>query len=402
MMQNKRKRKMMLVLPLLIIPFLTLGFYAMGGGKGEGVEQVTGSVGLNDRLPEANLKEEKLLDKLGFYNKADKDSAKMAEWMRTDPYYKPELFTDDAPEQLEELTLKVADKNNQRLRLSPYEQGKEKPEDELLQKLQLLQSELNKNSTPDYKPQEPPVFYRDKPVLSNDVNRLEGLMEQMNTASNEDPEMTQLSSVMDKILDIQHPERVLQRRKETMPEEIVNRVPVSGNSLQDTTVNSFYGLTNDTTTLSNNAIAARVADNQILVNGAVIKLQLQQDIYLREEKIPAGSFLYGTVTLNAERLQVTILTIRYGTSIYPVSLEVYDMDGLAGIYIPGAITRDVMKQSGDNSLQQLGMASIDPSLKAQAAAAGINTAKNLLSRKSKLVKVMVKAGYKVLLYNKVH
>jgi len=43
------------------------------------------------------------------------------------------------------------------------------------------------------------------------------------------------------------------------------------------------------------------------------------------------------------------------------------------------------------------LSTMDPSLKAQAAAAGINATKNLLSKKARLVKVMVKAGYRVLL-----
>jgi len=73
---------------------------------------------------------------------------------------------------------------------------------------------------------------------------------------------------------------------------------------------------------------------------------------------------------------------------------------LPGIYIPGAISRDVAKQSADNSLQLMELGTMDPSLKAQAAAAGISTAKSLLSKKVKLVKVMVKAGYKVLLKDK--
>lgn len=73
------------------------------------------------------------------------------------------------------------------------------------------------------------------------------------------------------------------------------------------------------------------------------------------------------------------------------------MDGMEGVYIPGAITRDVMKQSGDQSLQGLGMMSMSPSLGMQAASAGIELGKNLLSRKIRLVKVQVKAGYRVLL-----
>ena len=73
------------------------------------------------------------------------------------------------------------------------------------------------------------------------------------------------------------------------------------------------------------------------------------------------------------------------------------MDGLDGIYIPGAITRDVAKQSADRAVQGIGFTALEPSLKVQAASAGIEAAKTLFSRKAKLIKVMVKAGYQVLL-----
>jgi hypothetical protein len=89
--------------------------------------------------------------------------------------------------------------------------------------------------------------------------------------------------------------------------------------------------------------------------------------------------------------------VRYGQNIFPVSLSVYDMDGLAGIYIPGAITRDVAKQTGDEAIQGIGLTTLDPSLGAQAASAGIQAAKTLISKKVKLVRVVVKAGYQVLL-----
>ncbi len=116
--------------------------------------------------------------------------------------------------------------------------------------------------------------------------------------------------------------------------------------------------------------------------------------------MPKESFVFGIASLNNERLQIQISSIRSGSSLFPVKLEVYDMDGLPGIYIPGAITRDVAKQSVDNSLELMDIGTMDPSLKAQAAAAGINATKNLLSKKSKLIRVTVKAGYKVLLRDK--
>lgn len=149
-----------------------------------------------------------------------------------------------------------------------------------------------------------------------------------------------------------------------------------------------------------NAIEAVVHQNQTLVNGAVIKLRLLDDLYIAGNLIPKEGFVYGVCSLNGERLEIEISSIRCNNSLFPVKLQVYDMDGLPGIYIPGAITRDAAKQSADNSLQLMELSTMDPSLKAQATATGINAIKDLLSKKAKLVKLTVKAGYKVLLKQK--
>ncbi len=402
MKTNQRKRKMLLVLPLLVIPFLTLAFYALGGGRGSETK-MTGDLteGLNLKLPDANLKEEKLMDKLSFYDKADKDSAKMQEWMRSDPYYKEQLqMPEAATDELEQLTENTASKYNQRLNTSPYEQTNRKPEDEVMQKLTLLQKELNKNSTTSYKQTEPSSYNRNNPELSGDMDRLEAMMNMMSTGNDEDPEIKQLSSVMDKILDVQHPQRVKERLKEKAVQQSTDALAVRATAAADTMAKGFYSLENGDAVKQSNAIEAVVNENQLLVNGAVIKLRLLQDVFVSDQKIPAGTFVFGVVGLNGERLEIEINSIRSGSSLYKVKMEVHDMDGLAGIHIPGAITRDVAKQSADNSLQMMELTTLDPSLKAQAAAAGINTAKSLLSRKVKLIKVMVKAGYKVLLMDK--
>ncbi|MCW3089531.1 MAG: hypothetical protein JWP81_600 [Ferruginibacter sp.] len=130
---------------------------------------------------------------------------------------------------------------------------------------------------------------------------------------------------------------------------------------------------------------------QVLVDGAVLKMRLLNNIYINGQLIPKGNFLFGTVSLNNERLEVVISSIRDAQSLFPVKLEVYDMDGLKGIYIPGAITRDA-KQSTDNALQSVALNSLDPSIGAQAATAGIEAAKTLLSKKVKLIRVQVKGG----------
>lgn len=409
-----RKRKMKLVLPLLVIPFLTMAFWALGGGQSQQAVTAAKQPGLNLNLPDAGLKDDNLADKLSFYDKADKESLKKEEWMRSDPYYKEkEDTTQPVPNELEQLTLNTASKYNQRLNTSPYEMSTNNPEQKIMQKLALLGKEMNTQT--EMKNEDPLEKYQvnQDEEFSGEVNRLENMMQVMNKTGSEDPEMQQLNGTLEKILDIQHPQRVKDKLKEKSLQQkevvfAVSKHPLENNvSLLDTVKRKtiagagFYGIEDNVNEEDDkNAIEAVVHTNQVLVNGAVIKLRLATNIYINGTLIPKDNFVFGIASLNDERLEIEINSIRNNKSLFPVKLEVYDMDGLPGIYIPGAITRDVAKQSTDNGLQLMELTSVDPSLKAQAAAAGINTVKSLLSRKVKQVKVMVKAGYKVLLKDK--
>lgn len=396
MSKNVKQRKMLLVLPLLVTPFLTMTFWALGGGSTKAETNITAK-GLNLDLPDANLKDDKVMDKLSFYDKADKDSLKMEEWMRNDPYFKKEAVPPvTMPDELQELTTSAAAKYNQRMNTSPYEGGNNNPEEKILQKLKLMEKEMNASTATKY---ENPVLNPGNDDFSSDVDRLEQMLQLNNSSSTEDPEMKQLEGTLDKILDVQHPQRVKDRLKEKslLNKEISYAVSkLSGN---DTIVKGFFGISDEKEIAEHNSIEAVVHEQQVLVNGSVVKFRLVNAIYINGKLVPEGSFVYGIALLKGERLTVEINSIRSATNLFTVKLAVYDMDGLPGIYIPGTISRDVAKQSADNSLSLMELSSVDPSLKAQATVAGIGAAKNLLSKKVKLVKVLVKAGYKVLLKN---
>jgi len=409
-----RKRKMLMVLPLLVTPFITMAFWAMGGGTGKqtNAEPVT-KQGLNLNLPNATVEKDKLSNKMSFYDQARKDSLKMAEWMRNDPYYQKtdeELLPEN---EIENITTTTANKYGQRLNTSPYENGSGNPEQKIMQRLAQLDKELKSAEIPDKKGNQPDYTDSRSEMLSSEIDRLEGMMQTMNKGSESDPEISQLENTLERILDIQHPERVKERIKEKSLQNkqqvfAVSRfkdmVPVSFLGKPDTSrkqlkeLNSgFYSLNGEDEVNEANTIQAVIHNAQTLVNGSIVKLRLLDDIFINGSRIPKDNFVHGFATLDGERLKIEINSVRSQQSLFPVNLVVYDLDGLPGIYIPGAITRDVAKQSADNSLQLMEMSTMDPSLKAQATAAGISTAKNLLSRKVKLIKVMVKAGYKVLL-----
>ena len=71
-----KKRKFFLVIPLLILPFLTMAFWALGGGKP--TKQATNTAankGFDTVLPSAQFKDKKEKDKMGIYQAAGRDTS---------------------------------------------------------------------------------------------------------------------------------------------------------------------------------------------------------------------------------------------------------------------------------------------------------------------------------------
>ncbi|TAN29947.1 conjugative transposon protein TraM, partial [bacterium] len=252
---------------------------------------------------------------------------------------------------------------------------------------------------------------------------LSQMMPEVPGGNQPDPELKQLDGMLEKILDIEHPERVSEQLKAQSGKEAGRVFPVTsavntGNisllerpfiphlpddsSLpiaSDFQQNTFYDLSRPVTqeSIAHQAITAVIDETQTLVPGATAKLRLTQDVYINGMLVPQNTFVFGTCEVSGERLKVQVKDIRYGDNIFPVSLSVYDMDGIEGIKVPGAITRNAAKQSSGQALEGMQLMSLKPTLGAQAAGAGIEAVKGLLSKKARLVRVTVKAGYPVLL-----
>lgn len=417
-----QKRRFAMALPLLVLPFLTMIFWALGGGQGSiaNAEEAP-KEGLNLELPDAHFGMEEW-NKLTLYQKAERDSLKLEEEIKNDPYFKLATLDDTIPDHKAEPKVNQTPRNASSRRTNSAIDPNEARVNE---KLDQLYRELNKApqaQVTETRAGQTKTIESD-PQFSSDVQKLEQMMELMGKGDQNDPEMKQISGMLDKILDVQHPERVSERirkiseqkKGQVFPVEqsqVSENVSLIGNETMvkpfDSTAlvsqvfasqNGFFGLEDEQPIRDQeaNAIEAVVHDTQELVAGSTVKMRLLSDVFVNGHLIPKGEFIYGTCAISGERLTVAISSIRDDNSLFPVSLSAYDLDGLEGIYIPGAITRDAAKQSSDQALQSMQFLSMDQSLSAQAATAGIAAAKGLFSKKVKLIKVVVKAGYRVLL-----
>lgn len=400
----RRKRKILWLLPLLLLPFTTLFFWAMGGGAPTTAEGQP-KRGFNLKLPAANLEDEASFDKMQYYDRAAQDSRKINDLRKKDPNYSYDTLN----EPTDSVT---GSRQRSVLSISNFQSPQEK---KVYERLEALQRAV---STPPENKKAPPAETAvELPVAANSQSRaLEDMLQSMETASEPDPELAQIGGMLESILDIQYPERVQQKLREQsksnrgrvygiatqQDEEVVSSIaPQQSHKVAfapSASHTGFYGLDEVTSeTFQNNAVSAVIAETQTVVNGATVKMELTQEIYINGQVIHKGTFVVGTASLKGERLTIEIQSIRYGNSLFPVELAVYDLDGESGIYIPGAINRDVAKASADRSMQTLGVTTLSDSWSAQAAGAGIEAAKGLFSKKVKLVKVTLKKGYRILL-----
>lgn len=363
-LKMRRQRKVLLVLPMIVLPVLTLLFWTLGGGRVSSANgQVSEIRGLNTRLPDAKVKDDQELNKMSYYDRAASDSLKLKQQMKTDPYYRRYADQDRPENHFPTQDLSDRWNNVDRGTLSgPKGKGRQAASaDQVYQKLAQLQTVINK-------PARPAKIHTEKPLHGDTA--LNGLHE-INHQNTEDPELKQMNGLLEKILDIQHPERLKEK---------------AGSQIAKPNSERFK------------AIPAVIDGKQKITQGTVVRLRLVDTVTISGQLIPKGQLLYGSGELYNQRLTMTIRLIRMGTTILPANLTVFDRtDGQEGICVPEAITQDAVRNGAVSSVQGLELMSLDPSLGTQLAGAGINAAKGLFSKKVKRIKAKLKDGYPLLL-----
>ncbi|SFT97345.1 Bacteroides conjugative transposon TraM protein [Algoriphagus locisalis] len=413
----RKKRQLLLMIPILTVPFLTLTFWALGGGKNpRDFLNDSAQKGFNLELPGIAEEGKKFLDKMGHYQRSHADSTRYLQEVKKDPYYRMAFNAETEVGSNPSLqSTGIPRSPNQHTSDKLYSDAQEEL---ILERLEALKSTLSERPEPVTASATHPNEVSSTSIPSNsgldgDLDRLDQMMQQMqNSHAEPDPEFEQMAELLDKILDIQHPDRVQQRldaERKALNENhhpVISTVSIPQSTSLDNSLpdiknespaqNGFFGLESDATKPSvSQSIQAVIHEEQTLVSGETVKLRLTQETNIAGTLLPKDQLVYGIASLNGDRLKISIRHIRIADNIIPVDLRIHDADGMEGIRIPGSIPQEVSKQSGSQTLQGLGFSSFDNSLEAQATSAGIETAKSFLGKKIRQVRVNLKAGYQV-------
>ena len=152
-----------------------------------------------------------------------------------------------------------------------------------------------------------------------------------------------------------------------------------------------------------NTISACVHTRQTVTDGQTVRFRLLEPMLVSGREIPRNTSVVGVAKIQGERLNVLISSLEYHGNIIPVELAVYDMDGQAGIFIPGSMERSAAKEivagMGTSAGSSMNFSTdAGAQLAADLGKGLIQGTSQYFSKKMRSVKVHLKAGYKVLIY----
>lgn len=351
-MKNKNRLRFLLMLPVITVPFLVLAGWILRGSD-SGVKDVKSAKGLNTQLPAAVNGKDSVRDKLSFYQAARADS-----------------------------TARALQQRNESKGKDSGKQGTSNKVNGSMPAQQIVYRPVKR-----YTEIHPAEFryQQDEPKLLEPV-------------AAPDPELQEINSMLEKLKDLQHPSSPVSH--ETKTTATVNPAEAADENYFGKKRVASKALFLGEPVKQVNGISAALPVRQILQSGSVVKLSLLSPISIGTTKIPAGTYVFGLAIMSGERLMIEISSIRLGEEILPVKLSVYDMDGMEGLYVPGTLEQSVLKESADNSIQSAGAGTYGLSLGSKIAGAGLDAAKSLFSKKVKVIRVTVEAGYRVLLRDK--
>lgn len=369
--QQKRKRQIIAFTGFLLA-FAAMIWFGYSNFVKPTAKLVTTASGLNNKLPDAGQPKE--MNKLELYMQAEKDSiAKKEQRANDSSYSNSNKRQETGKPEFKASELMIAQRTTERKNSNHDPIKREAKQNELKINSGIAQTDFKIQYPTNEKPNNKIEQENITPPLGGRGVEARGV----------DPDLKQLEGMLDKLIEIQHPEIVKQRNKRS-----------------DKNSDTVSKLNLVRSSNANQTIQAVVHNTQIISSGATVKLRLVQDIMIGSATIPKGSFLYGICSISNERLTVQLTNIPFNNQVIPVSLSVFDMDGIEGIYIPGAIEREVSKEGADQAIQSFNLNGLNSSIAGQAASAGMQATKALLSKKVKLIRVTVKAGHHVLLQNK--
>lgn len=328
-MQNElKKNKALFILPLVMLPFVVLIFWVLGGGTASGEkknkDRLTTGDGVNYLLPEAE-KSIKIYDKMEAYqqdgqlardmlNPDLRDSLKAGTGLLKDSLPGSEVFLEQQYNS-DALLAHIRDKEKQLQQELGKDSGGQK------EKAFVAQGKQNRrvNTVTDHPKKTIP---KQTPVTG--IDELDEIIDQNRVLNRKnDSLLSSLRQVQDRLQQIE----AARNRSFSLEKQRSSGFSCEQDGMQQ-------------------LIKAEIYETATVLNGNRVKIRLLESTQVNGQEIPRNTFVYGTCKIKNERLQIEITHLPLKDSFIPVKLSIYDLDGMEGLYVPDNAARKVYREVG--------------------------------------------------------
>ena len=386
-----KKNKVLFILPLVLLPFVVLVFYILGGGEKAAqekeIQSETENGKANYELPHAERSLE-IYDKLEAYQKQEQLKTETRDYHvleSADTTLTGELLKESLKTS-EEAVIQISDGDGSGDLLAHIRKKEQSVRKELeVPRAELItKSSKTKNTGSLPKPAQKPVGQSSgkKPVKETTAKPTYTGIEELDKVFYENTVLTRKNDSLEQDLK-QAQEQLLEIEKRQKASFVLEK---KGNS-------GFK-----TSGSKSTFIKAEIYETTTVLDGNRVKLRMLEDTWLEGKKIARNSFVYGICKTANERLYITITQIPVNENFMPVDLTVLDLDGLPGLYVPDNAARKVTKEVGSGTSTSSLFGTTNNALSYIGLRAADRTAQTLLKR-VRLKKVTVKKNTLVYLKN---
>jgi conjugative transposon TraM protein len=322
------------MLPLILLPFLCLFFYAWHSGFSKPKPTVTENVGLNGSVGNvsADVRKKQLADKLDAYRSTYKeaDGLTAVNVIPRENSSNPAFNNDYSDQQKKKLDsiqqamkLKFGNGGNT---TSRHEQQMGLNNDRqvagAIEAMRNRQPNSSRPVAPVAKEKDPMEVFKAQMAIMDSINKAN------------DP------AFKDELKKKQAADKLaaIKQNQVKLPVEKANSVSGDFNTVLPQKDPAF--------------ISAVIDENVTGFAGSRLRLKLLEDIKAGNNLIKKGTYLFAQISgFTEQRVTLAVTSILYDGKILPVKLDIYDMDGLPGLYVPSSAFRDFTKDLGSNSVQ---------------------------------------------------
>ena len=341
-----KRNKPLLFLPLVLIPFIVLIFYILGGGERPDSEQATkqsteARPGANYELPDADHKLE-IRDKTELdqtsgditithdYNILGEEGESLVDSAGLDGH--KEVSEDASEESLSEAELAINTNDP----------------DELLAHIQRREVQI-RSELEDGKDTHP----EPKSSAGKAVSKKPFQMVEATKVSEKESGTTLPVTGIEELDQVFRQNQQLSRQNDSLKLNL-QKAEAFQKQVEAERQQSFKLQKGSTSvfkpsSVESSQLKAEVYETTTVLTGNRLKLRLLEDATITGIRLPAGSFLYGTCEVANERLRIAIHQLPVGDSFVPVDISVYDLDGMEGLYVPDNASRKVLKEVGSST-----------------------------------------------------